>query len=128
MRMRRREFLGVVGGAVAVWPVVARAQQPERMRRIGVLMNTAPDDPESQVRLAAFLQALGQADWMVGSNLQLDTRWSRGINTEARRDAGELLALSPDVILVGGRASLLVPEIRQAGRGIPIVFVQAVDP
>jgi ABC-type uncharacterized transport system substrate-binding protein len=128
MRMRRREFLGVVGGAVAVWPVVARAQQPERMRRIGVLMNTAPDDPESQVRLAAFLQALGQAGWMVGSNLQLDTRWSRGINTEARRDAGELLALSPDVILIGGRASLLVPEIRQAGRGIPIVFVQAVDP
>lgn len=125
--MKRRQFL-CAGVAAAIWPALARAQEPKRMQRIGILINTAPDDPESQVRLAAFVQALGQAGWIVGSNLQIDTRWSRGIDAEARRDTGELLALSPDVILVGGRASLLVPEIRQARRGIPIVFVQAVDP
>jgi putative ABC transport system substrate-binding protein len=98
------------------------------MRRIGVIMNTAEDDPESQLRLGAFVQALEQTGWTVGRNLQIDSRWSQGVTTQTRRLTEELLELSPDVILAGGRASVVVSEILQAKRGIPIVFVQAVDP
>jgi putative ABC transport system substrate-binding protein len=125
--VRRRDFIALAGAASA-WPLAARAQQGERMRRVGVIMNTTPSDPESQLRLAAFVQTLEQAGWAVGSNLQIDTRWTRGVTTQTRQLTRDLLALAPDVILVGGRAAVVVPEIRQARRGVPIVFVQAVDP
>jgi putative ABC transport system substrate-binding protein len=126
--MRRREFLGALSSAAVTWPLAVRAQQPERMRRVGVIMNTVSDDPQSKLRLAAFVQSLEQAGWAVGRNVQIDIRWSRGLATQTRRHAGELLGLSPDVIVVGGLAAVVVPEIQRAKRGIPIVFVQAVDP
>jgi putative ABC transport system substrate-binding protein len=126
--MKRREFITLVGGVAVAWPFAARAQQPERMRRIGVIMNTAPDDPESQLRLDAFVQALEQTGRTVGRNLEIYTRWSGGVTTQTRQLTEELLGLSPEVILAAGRASVVVSEIQQARRGIPIVFVQAVDP
>jgi len=126
--MQRREFLGALGFAAAARPMAAHAQQAERVRRVGIIMNTASDDPESKARLAAFVQVLEQVGWIVGSNIHIDTRWSRGTTTQTRRNTAELVGISPDVILVGGRAAVVVPEIRQARRGIPIVFVQAVDP
>lgn len=126
--MRRREFLGLAGGMATTWSMAARAQQTERTRRIGVIINTVSDDAESKLRLAAFVQSLEQAGWAVGRNVQIDIRWSQGLATQTRRHAGELLGLSPDVILVGGLAAVVVPEIRRAKRGIPMVFVQAVDP
>jgi putative ABC transport system substrate-binding protein len=125
--IRRREFITGLGGAAA-WPVIAPAQQAERARRIGVIMNTARDDQQSQLRLAAFTRTLEQAGWIVGGNLQIETRWSQGTTAQTHRHAAELLGLSPDIILVGGRAALVVPDILEARRGIPIVFVQAVDP
>jgi putative tryptophan/tyrosine transport system substrate-binding protein len=125
--MRRREFLGLVGGAVA-WPIAAHAQQPERMRRVGVIMTTAANDPESESRLAAFVQALQLAGWTAGRNLQVETRWVSGSVADVRRSTRDLLGHSPEVVLAGGRAAVIVPEIRQAGLGIPIVFAQAVDP
>jgi putative ABC transport system substrate-binding protein len=125
--MRRREFIVALGGAAA-WPVAARAQQPGRMRRVGVLMSTAAEDPESQLRLAAFVQGLQQAGWRPGQNLQLDTLWASGDAARLRQSTAELLTLAPDIIVVGGRAATVVPQIKQAGRDIPIVFVQGVDP
>jgi putative ABC transport system substrate-binding protein len=125
--MKRRDLISLIGGAAA-WPLVAHAQQPERMRRIGVIMNTAPDDPESQLRLDAFVQTLEQTGRTVGRNLEIYTRWSGGVTTQTRQLTEELLGLSPEVILAAGRASVVVSEIQQARRGIPIVFVQAVDP
>jgi putative ABC transport system substrate-binding protein len=126
--MKRREFITLLGGAAAAWPLAARAQQPEQVRRVGVLMSTGADDPESQVRLVAFGQGLQQAGWTVGRNVQMDTRWASGDTARLRRYTAELLALSPDVIVVGGRATSVVREAQQAGSGIPIVIVQAVDP
>jgi putative tryptophan/tyrosine transport system substrate-binding protein len=130
--MRRREFILALAGAAAgpspLWPLAARAQQAERMRRVGVLMSTSVDDPESQLRLAAFVQGLRQAGWTVGDNIQIDTRWASGETARVHRYAAELLALSPDVIVAGGRAASVVPAVQQAGSSIPIVFVQAVDP
>jgi putative tryptophan/tyrosine transport system substrate-binding protein len=124
---RRREFFTLLGGA-AVWPLAARAQQLERMRRIGVLMSTATEDPESQLRLAAFVRGLQQAGWTLGQNVQVDTLWASGDAARLRQSTAELLALSPDIIMAGGRAASIVPQVRQAGRDIPIVFVQGVDP
>jgi ABC-type uncharacterized transport system substrate-binding protein len=126
--MKRREFIALLGGAAAAWPLAARAQQSERMRRIGVLMSTSADDPQSQLRLVAFVQGLRQAGWTVGHNVQIDTRWASGETSLIHRYAAEFVALSPDVILVGGRAASVVPAVQQAGRSIPIVFAQAVDP
>jgi putative ABC transport system substrate-binding protein len=126
--MKRREFIALLAGASAAWPLVARAQPAERMRRIGVLMSTAADDAESQLRFVAFVQGLQQAGWTVGHNLQVDTRWASGDRARLRRYTAELLALSPDIIVVGGRAATVVPEVRQAGRDMPIVFVQGIDP
>ena len=97
-RLRRREFITLLGGAAA-WPLAARAQQPERMRRIGVLMAVAADDPEGQARIAAFLQGLQQLGWTVGRNVRIDTRWAAGDADDIRRYAAELVALAPDVIL-----------------------------
>jgi putative tryptophan/tyrosine transport system substrate-binding protein len=96
--MRRRDLITLLGGATA-WPLAARAQQPERMRRIGVLMSTAGDDPESQLRLVAFVQGLQQAGWTVGRNVRIDVRWSSGDFARLRKDATDLVALSPDVLL-----------------------------
>src|SRR4051812_49693704 len=97
--MQRREFLGIVGGAAATWPVVARAQ--ERTRRIGVLMHTTPEDPESQARITALAQGLQEAGWVVGRNLRIEVRWASGDVARLRRDAQELAALGLDVLVSG---------------------------
>jgi ABC-type uncharacterized transport system substrate-binding protein len=123
--MKRREFITLLGGAAA-WPLAARAQQPERMRRIGVLMNTAADDPQSQVRLAAFLQGMQESGWAVGRNLQVDTRWGVGDASRLRKHAADLVALAPDVILSGVGAT--TRSLQGASRTIPIVFAEAIDP
>ena len=123
--MRRRTFIAALGGAVA-WPLMARAQQPERMRHIGVLMNTVADDPVGQTRIAAFLQGLQELGWSVGRNVQIDTRWAAGDADRIRRYASELAALAPDVIVATGSAT--VGPLRQATHSLPIVFVTTVDP
>src|SRR5512132_4037228 len=97
--MRRREFIALLGGAAAAWPLMARAQQSDRVRRIGVLMYLAADDAEGQARLAAFTQALKQLGWSDGRNLRIDTRWATA--DDIRRHAAELAALAPDVLLAG---------------------------
>src|SRR6266480_7584688 len=99
--MRRRAFITLLGGAAAAWPLAARAQQGERMRRIGVLMHTGADEPESQARLAAFMQGLQELGWAVGRNMRIDYRWSAGDVARLRKDATELVALGPEVILAG---------------------------
>ena len=125
--MRRREFLGALGGGVAAtWPFAARAQQTERMRRIGVLMHSASDEPEAQLRVAAFLQGLQEAGWAVGRNVRIDTRWSVGDSARLRKDAAELVGDGPDVVLAGVGAT--VPSLLQATRTVPIVFAQGLDP
>jgi len=123
--MNRREVITVLGGAVAGWPLVARAQQPERMRRIGVLMNLASDDPQGKARLAAFVDGLRQSGWTDG-NLRIDTRWAAGNAAEIRRHATELADLAPDVILAHGSATS--GPLLQATRSVPIVFVYVPDP
>ena len=124
--MRRREFITLLGGAASLWPVAGRAQQSEKMRRIGVLMNLAADDAEGQARLAAFLQGLQEAGWAVGRNVRIDLRWGAGDADRFRKQAAELVALAPDVVLA---SSLPVAQpLLQATRTVPIVFVQVVDP
>ena len=123
--MRRREFITLIGGAAA-WPLAAWGQQGERVLRIGVLMSLAADDPEDQARLAAFLQGLQEFGWAVGRNVRIETRWSRGNAADARKYVAELVALSPDVILATGSAS--VGPLLQATRTLPIVFVTVPDP
>jgi putative ABC transport system substrate-binding protein len=123
--MRRRQFIGGLAGAAA-WSITARAQQPERMRRIGVLIPLAADDPEGQARVAAFLNGLQQLGWANGRNVRIDTRWSAGDADEIRKNAAELVALAPDVILGGGGA--VMGLLLQATRTIPIVFTQTPDP
>jgi putative ABC transport system substrate-binding protein len=123
--VRRREFMKLLGGAAA-WPLAARAQQRERMRRIGVLMNLASDDTEGQARLAAFHQGLQQLGWTVGRNVQIDYRWAAGDAGRFHRYAEELLALAPDVILASATPS--VQALQQATHSVPIVFVQVGDP
>jgi putative ABC transport system substrate-binding protein len=122
--MRRREFITLLGGAT-VWLRAAHAQQPERMRRIGVLMTLA-DDSEGQTRLAAFLQGLAAIGWSDGRNMRIDTRWGAGDADRMRRYAAELIALAPDVILVVGGAA--VGPLLQATRTVPIVFTGTPDP
>jgi putative tryptophan/tyrosine transport system substrate-binding protein len=124
--MRRREFITLVGGAVAAWPLTAWAQQPERMRRIGVLMNTVSDDAEGQARLAAFHQGLQQLGWTVGHNVRIDYRWGGDDAERHRRGAAELVALGSDVILASGTPS--VAALQQATRTVPIVFPNVADP
>jgi DNA-binding LacI/PurR family transcriptional regulator len=104
--MNRRDFITLLGGAAAAWPVAVRAQQGDRMRRIGVLMSQAADDREGQARLAAFLQGLQQLGWTDGGNVRIDTRWGAGDAERYRRYAAELVALAPDVILVNGPSAL----------------------
>src|SRR5499433_3960635 len=122
--MKRREFITLLGGAAAVWPLAARAQQGERMRRIGVLMNLTADDPEASARVTALAQGLQQLGWTVGRNLQIDYRWGAGDADRSRRYAAELVALAPDVILAVGSAA--VAALQQGA--VPIVFVNVVDP
>src|SRR2546425_12998469 len=100
--MRRREFITLLGGASVAWPLAARARQPERVRRIGVLTALTSDDPESQARLMAFAQGLQELGWTIGRNVRIDTRWGAGDAERYRRYAAELVALAPDVILANG--------------------------
>jgi ABC-type uncharacterized transport system substrate-binding protein len=121
----RREFITLLGGAVAAWPLAARAQQGERMRRIGVLSGLAKDDQDNDVRLAAFQQRLQQLGWTDGDNVRIDYRFAAGNPENYRKYAAELLALAPDVILAPGGS--LAPML-QATRTVPIVFAFAADP
>src|SRR5215472_955160 len=123
--LKRRNFITLLGGAAATWPLAARAQQSERMRRIGVLMNVA-EEWEQQANLAAFVQALQQLGWINGRNVQIETRWAGGSAAEIRRHVGELVALAPDVIFATGTASM--GPFLQATRSLPIVFVNVADP
>jgi putative ABC transport system substrate-binding protein len=124
--MKRREFITLLGGAAVAWPLAARAQQPERVRRIGVLMTLASDDPEGQTRVVAFVQELQQLGWTVGRNMRIDTRWAAGDAERIRKYAAELVALSPDVILAAGGPT--VGPLQQATRAVPIVFAIVTDP
>ena len=124
---RRREFITLLGGAAAAaWPVAARAQQNDRMRRVGVLMHASLEEPESQARIVAFAQGLQEAGWSVGRNVRIETRWSTGDASRLRRDAAELVALTPDVVLAGVGAT--IPALLEASRTVPIVFAQGLDP
>src|SRR5262249_9325028 len=122
----RRDLLVALGGAAAAWPLAARAQQAERMRRIGVLMPGASDDPEFQARMTAFVQGLAQLGWIDGRNVRIDTRWGVADAGRIRKYAAELLALAPDVILTNSSAALA--PLLQATRTVPIVFTTVVDP
>ena len=122
----RREFITLVGTTAAAWPLAARGQQGERVRRIGVLMNTAVDDAEGQARLIAFVQGLQQLGWTNSQNMRIEIRWGAGDVDLFRRYAGELVALGPDVILSASGAPL--PAVLAATRTIPIVFAQTADP
>jgi len=124
--MKRREFITLLGGAATMWPLAARAQQAQRMRRIGVLMGLAATDAEGQARLAAFLQGLQEFGWAIGRNVIIDIRWSTGNNTDFRKYAMELVALGPEVILA--YSSDVVAPLLQVTRTVPIVFAVVVDP
>jgi ABC-type uncharacterized transport system substrate-binding protein len=123
--MRRREFITLLGGAAAAWPFAARAQQGERVRRIGVFVAGVADNPEYQARNAGFLQGLGELGWTIGRNLRIDYRWATN-DAERFRYAAELVALKPDVILATSGA--IVGALQQASRTVPIVFVTVIDP
>jgi ABC-type uncharacterized transport system substrate-binding protein len=123
--MNRRHFIAGLGGAAA-WPLVARAQLSERMRRVGVLDTLAADDPEAQARSGAFLQSLQQLGWTIGRNVRVDTRWAAGSADTMRQNITDLVALTPDVMLATGTPSL--GPLLQATRSIPIVFVLVPDP
>jgi putative tryptophan/tyrosine transport system substrate-binding protein len=124
--MKRRKFITLLAGAAAAWPLAARAQQPDPVRQIGVLLNAAADDSKFQTWVGAFLQGLGQLGWTIGRNVRIDTRWT-GVNAaETRRHAAELAALAPDVILAHGTST--VGPLLQATRTVPIVFPVAGDP
>src|SRR5215831_4834248 len=123
--MNRRALITLLSGAAA-WPLAARAQQPERVRRIGVLMNRAADNPEGQMRFAAFLQGLQEAGWAVGQNARIDIRWGETDVVRQRTYAAELVASAPGIILAGGTVSVLA--LQQTGRSVPIVFAAVADP
>src|SRR5262249_17215776 len=121
-RMKRREFITLLAGATAL-PLTANAQQ--RVRRVAVLMSTTPDEPESQARITALAQGLQEAGWLVGSNVRIDVRWSGGDFARVRKDAEELVALTPDVLVAGiGPTTQAFQELT---RTLPIVFTQSVD-
>jgi len=122
--MSRREFITLLGGAVTAWPLAARGQ--EGMRRVGVLMNTGADEPESQARLAAFMQGLQEFGWAVGRNVRIDYRWTPGDAVHLRKSAEELVALRPEAILAG--VGPTTPALQRASRTVPIVMAQGIDP
>jgi len=124
--VKRRNFITLLGGAAA-WPLAAHAQQPgERVQRIGVLMNRAPDDAEGQARLKALVQGLQQLGWVEGRNVRMDVRWTAGIADRLHRYAAELVALMPDVILADGAVG--VSALQGATRSVPIIFAAVPDP
>src|SRR5215210_244395 len=123
--MKRRAFVVGLAGAVA-WPLAARAQQPERMRRIGILLNATADDPQFETWVGAFLQGLALLGWTIGRNVRIDTRWATANTADIRRHAAELVALAPDVILAHGGST--VEPLLKATRTVPVVFPLAVDP
>jgi putative tryptophan/tyrosine transport system substrate-binding protein len=123
--MRRREFI-LLGCAALAWPLTARAQQPERVRRICVLMSTAVDDPQDPARLAAFAQGLQELGWTIGRNLRIDYRWGASSPDNTRKYAAELAALAPDVMLASGTIALAA--VQQISHTIPVVFVNLIDP
>jgi putative ABC transport system substrate-binding protein len=124
--MRRREFITLLGGAAATWPLGARAQQPERMRRIGVLMPFTADDLPGRARLMTFVQVLQQLGWIDGRNVRIEPRWGGGNVGDIRKFAAELAALAPDVILADSSAT--VAPLLEATRSVPIVFTIVADP
>ena len=124
--MRRREFITLVGGAAA-WPMVARAQQNERVRRIGVLVASPADDAEWKARLAAFNDGLAQLGWIEGRNMRVDTRWATTNADDLRKQAAELVATTPDVLVAASGTTSIAPLL-QATRTVPIVFAIVVDP
>jgi putative tryptophan/tyrosine transport system substrate-binding protein len=124
--IRRREFITLLGGAAAAWPLAAQAQQGERVRRIGVLMYATPDEPDSQARITALAQGLQEAGWAVGRNLRIDVRWSSGDLARLRKDANDLVALGPDLIVAG--VGPTTGALQEATRAVPIVMAQGVDP
>ena len=124
--MRRRQFITLLGGAAAGWPLVVRAQQADRVRRIGVMMALLEHDPEARARIRVFQDALQQTGWSVNGNVRIDYRFNAGDRDVARNQAMELVALGPDVILAHASTALL--SLKQATRSIPIVFVQVIDP
>jgi putative ABC transport system substrate-binding protein len=124
--MKRREFITLVGGAAAAWPLAARAQQANRMRRIGVLMNLPAEDPEGRARVAAFLAGLRELGWTDGGNVRIEYRWGNPDANRIRKDAADLVALAPDVIVSSGTPT--VAALQRATRSVPIVFAQVVDP
>jgi putative ABC transport system substrate-binding protein len=126
IRLRRRDFMTLLGGATVAWSLAARAQQPGPMRRIGVLLPAAADDLEMQIRVGAFHQGLQQAGWSIGRNLRIDTRWATTNAADIRRHAAELAALAPDAILAFGAST--VGPLLQATRTVPIVFPVVSDP
>ena len=123
--MRRREFITLLGGAAVAWPLTARAQQAERVRRVGALMTLAADGAVAQARNAAFLQGLQQSGWTVGRNLRIEYRWAAGSADDTRKYAAELVALAPDVILAAGSGA--ATPLLQATRGVPFVFAHVPD-
>jgi len=123
---RRRAFIALAGGAAASWPLAVRAQQGERVRRIGVLMNLPADDPDAPARVAAFAQGLQELGWTMGRNVQIDYRWGAGVADLYRRYGAELVALAPDLILASGVPA--VSAVQQASRTMPVVFVDTTDP
>jgi putative tryptophan/tyrosine transport system substrate-binding protein len=125
-RMRRREVIGLLGGAVAAWPMVARAQHGERMRRVGALMSTLEGDPEGQARFSAFRDGLQSLGWVDGHTVKIDIRWTGGNAGDIRKYAGDLVALAPDVILASGGS--VVGPLLQATHTVPVVFTQTPDP
>ena len=125
IRTRRREFIVTLGGAAA-WPLAARAQQAEQIRRIGVLTVFSKDDPEGQRRVAALRQRLQELGWVDGRNVRMELRWAGGDSDRARFYAGELVGMKPDVIFINH--ALVLPLLRQETHTIPIVFVQVADP
>src|SRR5215813_12323384 len=124
--MRRRRFITLLGGVAVGWPLAARAQQGERVRRIGVLMSTAVDDPQDPARLAAFAQGLQELGWTIGRNLRIDYRWGASSPDNARKYAAELAALAPDAMLASG--TIAVAAAQQIRQTIPVVFVNVIDP
>ncbi len=125
--MRRREFITLLGGAAAAWPLAARAQQADRVRRIGALIGApSADNPDAQANIRAFLQVLQQLGWTDGRNVRIDIRWGAGNADDIRKYAAELAALAPDVIFASGTAS--VGPMLQATRTVPIVFANVADP
>jgi len=122
----RREFITLLGSAAAAWPLTARAQQPARMRRVGMLMNLTADDPESIARLTAFVQGLQELGWTQGRNLRVDARWAGADPRLFRRYAAELIALAPDVILAATTAA--VSALQERTSDVPVAFVNVIDP